>query len=155
MAAGAGLYIRPRLDEAKPEPAEVQDLVLPAQSSVPQQDEAHPVDGYAPTTIAYLRTTVGQQGVFQVHKAPCLKECVYNVSSIRTHMKFWVDLVTQRGERGARLGGLSSYLPGQRGVAIAEQGTGFFKLVHQTVAWLSQPAYESPCCRAKQDLLSV
>ena len=69
VAANAGLYIRPRLElDAGPEPLEEQALVLAAEPSVPQQDAAHSIE-YVRTTIAYLRTTSGQQGVFQVHKA--------------------------------------------------------------------------------------
>ena len=87
LAAGVGLYIRPHLDaEAEPKPDEVHDLVLPAESSVPQQDEAHPVDAYAPTTIGYLRTTAGQQGVFQIHKAPRPEgTCVQCFSNTDSH----------------------------------------------------------------------
>ena len=60
-----------------------------------------------------------------------------------------------QGERARRLGGLCSYLQGQRGVAIVEQGTALSQLVYQIATWLSQPAYESPGFRAEQDLVSV
>ena len=36
-----------------------------------------------------------------------------------------------QGERARRLGGLCSYLQGQRGVAIVEQGTALSQLVYQ------------------------
>lgn len=69
LAAGVGLYIRPHLDlEAEPEPAEEQALVVAAEPSV-RKPEARPDPvEYARTDIAYLRTTGGQKGVFQVHK---------------------------------------------------------------------------------------
>ena len=75
LAAGAGLYFRPRL-EAGSSPAKKAAeavVVLADESSVPQQQD-EPRAAYTPTDIAYLRTSRGQQGVFQVHEAACPEE---------------------------------------------------------------------------------
>ncbi|CAE7245477.1 hemA [Symbiodinium sp. CCMP2592] len=65
LAAGAGLYLRPRLEE----PSEPEETAVVLQEPfVPQQD-GRPAEGeYTRTEISYLRTARGHRGVFQIHK---------------------------------------------------------------------------------------